>query len=250
MMGSAYNLDVLRGLPLFSSLGQSELAALLPSVQRRSYPARSFILRAGEPADGLYILLSGRVKVVTGDGEGRELIVSMLGPNEFFGELGLIEGGARTTSVHSHEPCEVLQVTRKAMVECLQENAAVAMAMLRTVVDRLQDAHRRIESLALFDVYGRVAGVLTESGHEANGEWLVDPGSQQIAAMVGASREMVSRVIKDMIHSGLVRRRKRKLIVLNRDSLADRRSYGRHTLVGKKKDALTASKAQSSRTHI
>lgn len=250
MMRIAGKSEVVKGLLLFSTLAGPELAALLPSVQRQSYPARCFILRAGEPHDGLYIILSGRAKVLIGDGEGHELIVSMLGPNEFFGELELIDGGPRVASVQSHEPCEVLHVPRKAVLECLQHNAGVAIAMLRAVIDRVQDAHRRIESLAHLDVYARVASVLIESGREVQGEWVVEAGSQQIAAMVGASREMVSRVIKDMIERGFVRRRKRQLIVLNRASLVDRRSYGRHTLVVKKKDALTASKAQSSRTHI
>jgi CRP/FNR family cyclic AMP-dependent transcriptional regulator len=240
MMRIAVNSEVVKGLPLFSSLAGPELAALLPSVQRRSYPARSIILRGGEPADGLYGILSGRVRVLIGDGEGHELIVSVLGPDEFFGELGLIDGGPRVASVQSQEPCEVLHVPRKTILECLQHNPAVAIAMLRTVIDRLQDAHRRIERLALMDVYARVAGLLIESAREANGEWLVEAGSEQIGAMVGASREMVSRVIKDMIEKGFVRRRKRKLIVLNRASLADRSVSGRHAFVAKKKVAAIA----------
>ena len=218
---------MLKSLPLFSLLTDDQFATLMGSVQRRAYLPHSLILRAGESTDGLYVVLSGRVTVLIDDGEAREFVVSVLGPNDFFGEIGLLDEGPSSVSVESQEACELMYIPRRRLVECLQNNAALAMLMLRTTLARLQEAHRKIEGLALMTVYGRVARVLLETGHEANGEWLVDFGTEQIAAMVGASREMVSRVLKDMTENGAVRRHKRKLVVLDRASVEHRTRLSR-----------------------
>ena len=225
MVRLACSPHVLRGLPLFSALSDAQFGALLPAIQHRAYPARTRIVHSGECADGLYVLVSGRVKVLFDDGDGRELIAASIGPNEFFGEIGVLEGEPRAASVDATEACEVLFVPRKGLLDCVEHNAAAAMAMLRTVITRLDDAHRKMAALALSDVSGRVARALLDTGSEVDGEWLVDVGSEQVAAMVGASREMVSRVLKDMIEKGFVRRHKRRLIVIDRLSLAGR-SFG------------------------
>jgi CRP/FNR family cyclic AMP-dependent transcriptional regulator len=96
------------------------------------------------------------------------------------------------------------------------------MLMLRSVVGRLREADRKIASLALMDVHGRVARLLIELAREVNDVWVVDTGSEEMARMVGASREMVSRVLKEMRESGLIRREKRKIIVLDRASMESR----------------------------
>ena len=212
---------MLRSLPLLSTLSDHEFARLLPAIQRRTYLARSLILRSGEQAEGLYLILSGRVRVMIDSGESREFIVDVLGPNAFFGEMGLLDEEPCPVSVESQEPCEVLCIPRKRLIECLQHNAAAAMLMFRGALGRLREAHRKIEGLALMTVHGRVARLLVESGHEAEGEWHVDLGTEQIAAMVGASREMVSRVLKEMTEAGSLRRDKRKLVVLDRAAVAD-----------------------------
>ena len=225
MVRLACSPHVLRSLALFSSLSDAQFGALLPQIQHRSYPARSRIVYAGEGADGLFILISGRAKLLFHDGEGRALIAASMGPNEFFGEIGVLDGHPRAASVDAQDACEILFVPRKVLLECVEHNAAAAMSMLRTVIGRLDEAYRKMAALALSDVYGRVARALLDSGHEVDGEWFVDVGSEQVAAMVGASREMVSRVLKDMIGKGFVRRQKRKLIVVDRRSLAHR-SFG------------------------
>jgi CRP/FNR family cyclic AMP-dependent transcriptional regulator len=246
MMTVVCNPNVLRSVPLFSSLGDDELAAMLPLMQQRSYPARTCILRAGETGDGLYVILSGRVRVLLDDGEGHEIIVAVFGPNEFFGEIELMDGGARLANFDCAQPTEVLQIPRKVVTDWLERDVTAAMLVLGTVARRLADAHQKIGTLALVNVYGRVARVLLEEGHEGtNGEWLVEPGAEQIAAMVGASREMVSRVVKDMIGRGMVRRYKRKLIVLDRHLLQEG-----HCRPKQKKDAVTASSVASSQPPV
>ncbi len=219
MLRLAGNPSVLKSLPFFASLTDAQFGEVLSATQHRSYPARTRILHAGELADALYVVVSGVVRVLFEDGDGHALIAASIGPNEFFGEAGIIDGRPVSSNFESEGPCEVLYIPSRAVLECMKSNAGAATAMLRTVLERLDEAHRKMASLALTDVYERVTRVLLESSREANGEWQVQPGSEQIASMVGASREMVSRVIKDMIRRGVVRRHKRKLIVIDRQSL-------------------------------
>jgi CRP/FNR family cyclic AMP-dependent transcriptional regulator len=153
------------------------------------------------------------------DGEGREVTLTIIGPSEFFGEMSLIDDKPRSASVEALDGCEILYISRAAFLTCLKDNFEVAMLMLRSVVGRLREADRKIASLALMDVHGRVARLLIELAREVNDVWVVDTGSEEMARMVGASREMVSRVLKEMRESGLIRREKRKIIVLDRASM-------------------------------
>jgi CRP/FNR family cyclic AMP-dependent transcriptional regulator len=224
MTNLSINPTILKTVPLFSQFSDQELTALFPAVQHRSYPRHSFMMRAGENTDALYIMLAGRAKVVIDDGDGREVTLATIGPSEFFGEMSLIDENPRSASVEALEPCEVLYISRPAFMSCLKGNFDAAMLMLKGVVGRLRDADRKIASLALMDVHGRVARLLMDLARETDGVWIVDTGSEEIARMVGASREMVSRVLKDMRETGVIRRDKRKIVVLDRSSMDERKA--------------------------
>jgi len=224
MTNLSVNTTILKTVPLFSLFSDQELATLFPAVQHRSYPRHSFMLRAGEKTDALYIILSGKAKVVIDDGDGREVTLTTIGPSEFFGEMSLIDEKPRSASVEALEACEVLYISKPAFMACLKDNFDAAMLILRNVVGRLREADRKIASLALMDVHGRVARLLMDLAHDVNGLWVVDTGSEEMARMVGASREMVSRVLKEMRDGGLIRRDKRKIIVLDRASMDQRGS--------------------------
>jgi CRP/FNR family transcriptional regulator, cyclic AMP receptor protein len=195
---------VLKSVPLFASFPDDQLRMLATVVTRRSAPRASLIMAAGDPTDSLYIVISGRLKVMMGDAEGKEVILSIIGPGEFFGEMGLIDDSPRSASVIAIEPCELLSVTKRAFKKCLVENVELAMAVLRVVVRRLREADRKIGSLAMLDVYGRVARLLLDMSEDVNGQKIVTRRltKQDIAKMVGASREMVTRVMKDLEMSG------------------------------------------------
>jgi CRP/FNR family cyclic AMP-dependent transcriptional regulator len=211
---------LLSTLPFFSGLAEAQVDAVLPYVQYRKYPSRFRILRAGETPDGLYVVLSGRVAVMHEDAQGHQFIARVIGSGEFFGELGLLEREPCTASVQSQEPCEILFLARGRVLEFLEQSAGAALAMLRTVVRRLHEAHGKMQGLALATVYERVARVLLETSRVIDGERRVEVGAERIAAMVGASREMVSRVIGDMIRRHVVRRYRRKLIVVDDSALS------------------------------
>jgi len=222
----ALNPQILKSVPLFSSFSDEQIATVASWGQHRSYPRGAAILRAGEETDGLYIILSGRVKVLIPDEEGREVILSLMSAQEFVGEMGLLDGLPSSATVETLEPCEILRLPRTAFLSCLQGNGEVAMLVLRNLVKRLRDADRKIESLALIDVYGRVARLIIDMAEEIDGQWVVQraPAKQEIARMIGASREMVSRVVKDLQEKNLIRTEKRRIFVLDRQSMAQRGS--------------------------
>ncbi len=224
------NPQILKGVPLFSSFSDQQLSQLLGCVQHRSYPRNAFILRAGEETDALYLVLSGRVKVLIPDEEGHEVILSIVGSHDFFGEMGLLDDQPRSASVETLEPCEMLRLSKAGFTNILKDNFELAMLIIRNLVKRLRDADRKIESLALIDVYGRVARLLLDMAENVDGQWVVQhaPAKQEIARMIGASREMVSRVVKDLQGKGLIRAEKRRIYVLDKQSMQRRASTRHH----------------------
>jgi CRP/FNR family cyclic AMP-dependent transcriptional regulator len=203
---TAVSTTVLKSVPMFASFTPEELRALATMVMRRSVPRGSAVMHEGDPVDSLYIVISGRLKVMMGEADGKETILSILGPGEFFGEMGLIDDNPRSASVRAIEPCELLAVSKGAFRKCLVENSALAMAVMRVLVRRLREADRKIGSLAMLDVYGRVARLLLDMSENVNGRKVVTKRltKQDIAKMVGASREMVSKVMKDLQMSGYI----------------------------------------------
>ena len=205
-MATMVSTAVLKAVPLFASFPDDQLRLLTPVITRRSLPRSTTVMASGDPTDSLYIVLSGRLKVMMSDAEGKEVILSILGPGEFFGEMGLIDDAPRSASVVSIEACELLSIAKRDFKKCLAENFEMAQAVMRGLVRRLRDADRKIGSLALLDVYGRVARLLLDMSEMVDGEKIVTKRlpKQDIAKMIGASREMVSRVMKDLQMGGYI----------------------------------------------
>jgi CRP/FNR family cyclic AMP-dependent transcriptional regulator len=197
---------LLRNVPLFAVLPEAQLSLLTRVVGRKSYPRSSTIIADGDPTDALYIVISGRLKVMMSDDEGRDVFLAILGQGEFFGDMGLVDDAPRSATVIAIEPCELLTIARIDFKKCLAENFDIAMGVMRGLVKRLREADRKIGSLALMDVYGRVARLLMEMAESVDGQMVVTKKlpKQDIAKMIGASREMVSRVMKDLQTSGYI----------------------------------------------
>lgn len=197
---------LLRNVPLFAVLPEAQLLLLTGVVGRKSFPRGSTIISAGDTNDFLYIIISGRLKVMMSDDEGREVILAILGFNEFFGEMGLLDDSPRSASVVALEPCELLSLSKRDFKKCLLDNFELSMTVMRGLVKRLREADGKIGSLALMDVYGRVARLLLEMSELVDGRKVVTKklAKQDIAKMIGASREMVSRVMKDLQAGGVI----------------------------------------------
>ena len=197
---------LLRNVPIFSVLPESQLALLTGLVGRKSFPRGATIISAGDTTDSLYVIISGRLKVMMSDDEGREVILAILSSGEYFGEMGLLDDHPRSATVVALEPCELLSLSKRDFKKCLEDNFELAMTVMRGLVRRLREADKKIGSLALMDVYGRVARLLLEMSETVDGQKVVTKklAKQDIAKMIGASREMVSWVMKDLQLGGYI----------------------------------------------
>jgi CRP/FNR family cyclic AMP-dependent transcriptional regulator len=214
---------LLRNVPLFAMLPEPQLAVLTSVVSRRSFPRGATIILAGETTDSLYVVISGRLKVQMSDHEGREVILAILGAGEYFGEMGLIDDSPRSASVITLEPCELIGLSKHDFMRCLSDNFEMSTMVMRGLVKRLREADGKISNLALMDVYGRVARLLLDMAETVNGEKIIarKVAKQDIAKMIGASREMVSRVMKDLKSSGFMEVRDGKIVLRDKISVID-----------------------------
>lgn len=194
------SLILLRHLPIFSRVPDEALVTIARIAHHRRVPRGVTLVHAGDLTDSLYVLINGSIKVMNTNEEGREVILAILGPGEFFGEMGMIDGSPRSATIVSTEACEFLTITKEDFRQVLSENFEITLQIMKSLVHRLREADRKIESLALQDVHGRVGKLLLDFSEIKSGRRIVTRKltKQDIAKMVGASREMVSRVMKDL----------------------------------------------------
>jgi len=206
---------LLRNIPLFANLSDSELAQISAEASLKQYPRNKVILSEGEKSDSLYAIVAGKVKVLISDEDGKEIILAILGPGEFFGEMSLIDNQPRSATVISMESSSFNVISHGDFMRCLTGNPQIARTILQTMAKRLREADKKIESLALLDVYGRVARTLLELAKKQDGKLVVSQNlsQQDIANMVGASREMVNRILKDLAHGGYIKVESKHIVI-------------------------------------
>jgi CRP/FNR family cyclic AMP-dependent transcriptional regulator len=163
-------------------------------------------------------VLTGSLKVVVSDEDGREVILSILGQGELFGEMAIFGEQPRSASVVAVTPADLVMIAKQDFRQIMKDNFEVAWRIMCNLAERLRHADRKIESLALMDVYGRVARLLLEMAEERDGQMIVvrKISKQDIAKMIGASREMVSRVMKDLSVQGLIEEGERGIVLRER----------------------------------
>lgn len=189
------------------------IARLEPSIARlaargivRSYRKNTIVLNEGEPGDSLFVLLQGQVKVYATDENGREITYGTILAGDYFGEMSL-DGGPRSASVMTLDPCLCALVSRAAVQQHLADEPAFALQLVTQVIRRARSATETARQMALLDVYGRVIHTLEGQQGPATMQapvQLTQITHQQIASRVGASREMVSRLLKDLEKGGYV----------------------------------------------
>ncbi len=218
---------LLANVPFFSGLNQSELGDLRELLIQKSFPRDNLILLADDEGETLFIILSGQVKVSILSEDGREVILAILGPGEFFGEISLLDGKPRSATVIAHEDTELLTLRRADFLRLLERVPGMGVKVLASLISRLRKNDRKIESLALMDVSGRVATVLLQIAEEV-GEPTPDgvairnrPTHQQIANMAGTTRETVSRAMKRLEQQGYVVIRDRDIIIARQEDLCN-----------------------------
>jgi len=200
------NLDLIRRVPLFSMLTAEQANGVADGVVKRRFRRGELVVEQGKPSNALFILLNGRARVLTADQRGREVILAVLQSGDYVGEMGLIDNEPASATVRTEVQTDMLVLQRTEFARCLPEPSTMAYSMLHGLVRRLRNADRQIESLALLDVYGRVARTLLDMAEDDNGVKLIrhKVSRQDMAKVVGASREMVSRVMKDLEERGVI----------------------------------------------
>jgi CRP/FNR family cyclic AMP-dependent transcriptional regulator len=192
---------------LFESLSPEDRAELELGVHIQHFQKGSILVHQGDDSNNmLYIILSGRLKVFTGNEEGKEALLTFMESGDAFGELSLFDEQPRSASVMAVEDCQVGLFPRSHLFECMRRNPNIAIELLKTVMKRMRNTTEQVSSLALLDVYGRIAKTLsTLAKTRPDGTVITGPLThQELSSMVGASREMVTRILNDLKRGGYI----------------------------------------------
>lgn len=197
---------MLRNIPLFADLDDAEMEFLSHRAVTRQYPRNTIFITEGDYSDSLYCILSGRVKVFLNDDEGKEVILNVQGPGEYFGELALLDSGPRSASVMALEKCRLSVISKADFEDFLAKHETAQRKIMLGMVKRLRALTENVRTLALLDVYGRVARLLLQLARPEGGVLVIrdELRQQDIANRIGSSREMVSRVLKDLREGGYI----------------------------------------------
>lgn len=212
-------LALLRQVSIFRGLPAEELSELGVRLRPRAAQAGTVIVSQQEPGDALFLIASGKVKVVLYGETGREIILSMLRTGDFFGEMSLLDEQPRSANVVAIEETELLTLDRDAFRNHLLSRPATSLAVLAELSLRLRHADEVIGNLALLDVYARVARAIRElaraQGEPIEGGILIRerPTQQEMAGLIGTSRETVNRALSDFTRRGLLEMNGKQLLV-------------------------------------
>jgi CRP/FNR family cyclic AMP-dependent transcriptional regulator len=217
------NVDFLATVPLFNGLDRVELERFAEVTREKSYPKGSVILFEDDPGDSLFVVRDGRVKVVLIGEDGREVILGVLGVGEYFGELSLIDDRPRSAHVIAMEDSNLLVLRREDFRKRVESSPSVAWSLLTELSRRLRRADDKIGGLVLLDVPGRIARLLLDLAEESGTNAIEKTLTHQtIAQMIGASRETVSRAMKDFQDAGWITVERRRIALADRAALEQR----------------------------
>ena len=211
--------EVLRTVPIFSELSDEDITSLARLALRKRYPKDTVVFFENEEGDFFFTITEGRIKVTILGDDGREVILSVLGPGDFFGEMALLDNEPRSATAIAVEESELLSLHRNDFQTVLNDNKSITSALIRVLSARLRRANHQISTLALLDVYGRVARVIVDMARE-DGKRLRDgriafrrATHQEIANRIGTTRETVTRMLKDLERQGLIHVEGKEIVV-------------------------------------
>jgi CRP/FNR family cyclic AMP-dependent transcriptional regulator len=188
----------------------------------RSFRKNVVVINEGDAGDSLYVILSGRLRIFLTNDDGREMTLDTRGPGDMIGEMSL-DGGLRSASVMCTEPCTFSIISKAALRDAIAASPDFALRVIANLIGRVRETTDLVKNLGLLDVYGRVAGLLLKLATEQDGKLVVTEKltQQEIADRVGASRDMVNRIFKELTAGGYLSVERRQ-IVINRKPPAHR----------------------------
>jgi CRP/FNR family transcriptional regulator, cyclic AMP receptor protein len=208
-------IDTLASIRLFAGLDRSELARLAAMTGVHKYRGDFVVFNERDPADTLYFVLSGRVKVFRVGDDGREVVLHTQGPGTYFGDM-MLDDGVRSASVMTVEPSQLAALSRDVFRDFLARHPDTAFALIKNLIRRMRFMNDQFLDLAQLDVYGRVAKLLLSLARDVDGRLVIEerPTQQEIGDRVGASREMVSRVLKHLKADNHIQEEGRRVVIL------------------------------------
>mgnify|MGYP002085438329 CR=1 FL=1 len=197
---------MLKNVAIFQGLSEEDISYLTERAATRTYPKGAIIVNEGDEGNSLFLIQSGSVKAYLSDDKGKEVILSTEGPGEYFGELALFDEAPRSAFVAALEPCKVMVISKTQLNEVMAARPRIAAALLKGLAVRIRALTENVRTLALLDVFGRLVRTLYSLAEEKDGELVIDQKltQQDLANRIGASREMVSRIMHDLIEGGYI----------------------------------------------
>jgi len=198
--------NLLKNIPVFEGLQEGDVRALADRAAVRNVPKNAIVVNEGDLTDSLYVVLSGKVKVYLSDESGKELILDIKGPGQYFGEMVLDEG-PRSASVMTMEPSQFAVVSRVDFKNFLLKYPDIALHVITNLIRLARGLNENVKNLAMLDVYGRVARMLLDLAVEQDGHMVIREKltQREMANRVGASREMINRILRDLTTGGYIR---------------------------------------------
>ncbi len=214
------DLELLKKVPLFSNLGVRELMAVRDTSSIINLPKQNILFCEGDRGDSLFLILKGKVKAFLIAEDGREIVLSILGPGEIVGEMAIFDlEEKRSATVETLEDSQFLTISGEKFINVIKDYSSVGISIIKTLSSRLKTTSLRIRNLIFLDTYSRVGRFLLERS-KSEGRVLADgsilltrPTHEEIADYIGSSRETVSRALKELEHQGLIKNVGRKVIL-------------------------------------
>ena len=220
--------ETVRKAPLFSALDDASAASLRASMSPVKVAKGKTLFKEGDAGDRLYVVVDGKLKLGTSSGDGRENLLSILGPGEMFGELSLFDPGPRTATATAVTDSRLLALAHDQVIGWVTEHPQVSLQLLGRLAQRLRRSNEVLADLVFSDVPGRVAKAIMDLGSRfgvTKGEELHvnhDLTQEELAQLVGASRETVNKALADFAGRGWVRLEPRAVVVLDYERLSKR----------------------------
>lgn len=207
--------DTLKNIPLFSGIDDESLQHLEKVAVKKLVPRNTILFSKGDETDSLYVIKSGTVKALIIDEEGKEMILSIHHPGEYFGEMSMIDKEPRSATLITKEPTELLIIHRKDFMKVFNSNPDMVYDLFKILLKRLRRATDKVENFAFKDVYGRVANLLNQLAKPMDDEQVIEDKltHNEIANMIGSSREMVSKILKELTDGGYISTDKKQITI-------------------------------------
>jgi len=203
---------MLKKIDLFADISDSAMAALQRCAKQHKYAKNSIIVTEGDTHSNFYVVVSGTLKVFVHGDDGRQVTLNQLGPGDYFGELALIDGAPRSASVMTQSATVLDVISQQDFQQFLATDQAASLVMMKALVRRIRVLTNSVRDLALLDVYGRVANLL-QQGAASDTNQTLKLTHQEIADRVGSSREMVSRIMRELALGGYIEQTTGSIVV-------------------------------------